>query len=396
MSENSIRLQYLFAKYIQHSCTPAELQEFWQLMNGLDELDIITEDIKDLWRKNNHTPYKATDVGWEQVYAGIMAKARLTEVDYHSLVRKKYKMRRYIPAAAVLLGIVLITVFWFVKNDTKTGLKKSDTPVTVQPDASPAAEGAVLTLADGSVLLLDSAGSGVIAQQGAVKVQQQNGQLNYTGQEAVTVAQLMNTLSTSKGQQSPALVLADGTKVWLNAASSIKFPVTFKGNLREVEMTGEAYFEVAHNPQKPFRVHVAGKEVEVLGTTFNINAYADENSIKTTLLEGKVRLGNIQLSPGQQAVVNSRGAINLIPQVNLQHETAWRNGFFAFSNAGLPEVMRELSRWYNVEVEYTGAIPQRAFEGKIQRNLMLSQVLKILDLQQVHYKMEHQKIKIMP
>src|SRR6185312_1588485 len=195
--------------------------------------------------------------------------------------------------------------------------------------------------------------------------------------------------------------LSDGSKVWLNAESAITFPTAFTGNERKVTIKGEAYFEVAHDASKPFQVTVNGMQVQVLGTHFNINAYEDDDYIKTTLLQGSVKVtkGNesVLIAPGEQAKVNNAsGDIKIKKDVDLDEAVAWKNGFFYFSHADLQTVLRQFSRWYDVDVEYEGVLPKRLFEGKIQRSLNLSEALRILETNDVHFKIMGKKIEVTP
>jgi len=207
-----------------------------------------------------------------------------------------------------------------------------------------------------------------------------------------------NTATTPRGGQYQ-FILSDGTKVWLNSASSIKYPVQFIGNERKVELTGEAYFEVVHNAKMPFRVVSNGQTVEDLGTHFNINAYNDENVIKTTLLEGSVKVssaaGNNTIKPGQQAVLNN-GNISVINDADLDAAVAWKNGFFYFDDNNIQEVMRQLARWYDVDIKCEGELPSRQFSGEISRNVKASQILDILSFKKIHYKIDGKSIVITP
>jgi ferric-dicitrate binding protein FerR (iron transport regulator) len=197
------------------------------------------------------------------------------------------------------------------------------------------------------------------------------------------------------------VVLADGSKVWLNAESSITFPTAFIGKERNVEIKGEAYFEVAHNAQMPFNVKVKNMTVQVLGTHFNVNAYDDENWIKTTLLEGSIKVSKGSdskiIKPGEQAQTeNGDNSLIAVQAVDPDEVVAWKNGLFHFNNAGLPEVMHQLSRWYDVDVVYNGPVPKRKFGGEMQSNLKLSQVLELLEKNEVNFKIEGKKIIVMP
>ena len=266
-------------------------------------------------------------------------------------------------------------------------------------DVAPAGNKASLTLANGTVIPLDSTGKEVILQGNTV-IRQTNGQLQYipgTAEKSVAY----NTLTTPRGGQYK-LVLPDGTKVWLNAASSLRYPAIFTAKEREVELTGEAYFEVAQMAAIPFRVKAGNRTaVDVLGTAFNLSAYADEPSINTTLVSGKVKVvapgqPAALLQPGQQAKLNRQGVLQVITEVDVAQAVAWKDGWFQFHNASLTEVLRELSRWYDVTFSYEGNIAPRVFEGRIQRDLALSKVLSALEKVQVHFRIEGKKVIVLP
>ena len=278
-------------------------------------------------------------------------------------------------------------------------------------DVAPGTTKAVLTLADGRQVTIDSAGSGQLAVQGRMTVQNEHGSISYNGNTQLkeTPNPLYNTLTTNRGEQSPPLTLSDGTKVWLNALSSIRFPVAFTGNSRDVEITGEVFFETAKNPSMPFHVTTKGMAVEVLGTQFNINAYPGEPDIRTTLLEGSVKIvtdedgaashphdppgshprdpsGSLILKPGQQARV--QGGINLVKDPDIDQAMAWKRGLFDFNHANLQTVLRQLARWYDIEVKFEGNVPVRSFHGKITRDLNLSQVIQLLQDVDVKFHIE--------
>lgn len=257
----------------------------------------------------------------------------------------------------------------------------------------PGGNKAVLTLADGSAVTLDSAGNQVIMQAGTA-IRQQGGLLEYKDGENAAVG--FNTLRTPRGGQFK-ITLGDGTRVWLNAASSLRYPTAFTENHRTVEVSGEAYFEVAENAAKPFRVKINEEHtITVLGTRFNVNAYTDEASINTTLLEGSVQVTagsqSRVLQPGQQAQVTAAGIT--VAQADTEQAVAWKNEIFNFRNADVKTVMRQLSRWYDVEVEYKGAVPGSRFQGEIQRNLPLNDVLEGLQTTGIRFTLEGRKIVI--
>ncbi|MCK7556288.1 FecR domain-containing protein [Chitinophaga sedimenti] len=255
----------------------------------------------------------------------------------------------------------------------------------------PGKEGATLTLEDGTVVALDSLGNGMIAGANATL---QNGQLAYAPDGKSTA---WNTITTPKARQF-RIVLPDGTTVWLNAATSLRFPTAFPGGERKVALQGEAYFEVAKNTKQPFRVNLGDTaSVEVLGTDFNINAYTDEPAVRTTLLSGSVRVRQkqeaIQLQPGQQAVMQKQLSVD--KNANIEGVTAWKSGKFYFEGVSLEEFMRQVTRWYDIEVEYKGSTPQMRLKGKPGRDLDLQDLLDGLAELGIRYKMEGRKLIIL-
>jgi len=322
-------------------------------------------------------------------------------------VKRSFTFKR-IAAAAVLTGLVLGGLYYFnTGNRAKdTGALQSGAAAIIK-DVQPGGNKAILTLADGSTITLDSAKNGQLSRQGNTSIiKLNNGQLAYQakGQAGAVV---YNTISTPRGG-TYKIILPDNTTVWLNAGSSVRFPTAFTGSERNVQITGEAYFEVskhtgADGRNVPFIVHVndaaagGGMQVEVLGTHFNIMAYDDESVVKTTLLEGAVKVtksnNSVLLSPMQQArLVKQNSDLKVTNSINADEETAWINGVFQYNDTELPAIMRQLSRWYDVEVSYEGPIPTDRFTGKISKNISLTQVLKILELSDLHFKIEGRKI----
>ena len=313
-----------------------------------------------------------------------------------SIVRLHNRTLYRIAAAAIILFLAIGAYFIKSKSDDVKQVAKLE----MKTDVAPGQEGAVLTLADGSKIILDSTQHGLIAQQGSSKVVEGEKGISYQT-NSIEQKVVYNTMSTPKGRQY-SLVLSDGSKVWLNAGSSIRFPSAFIGKERSVQITGEVYKKKKKNASMPFRVTVNDMTVQVLGTHFDINSYADENYIKTTLLEGKVQVlrnGSIvELKPGQQARINRTGnqPINLVNDADLDEVMAWKNGLFHFNSSSLQEVMKQIVRWYDVDVVYQGKIPERKFDGEISRGSNLSQVLKILEETKIHYTIEDRKLIVHP
>jgi len=300
-------------------------------------------------------------------------------------------------AASIILLLSAGTYLWINQRASITA-----TPV-VKNDLQPGLDGAILTLSDGQQIVLDSVHNGILATQGNVSVTKlSNGQLAYHGSHEISAGILYNTLTTPKGRKT-SLVLADGTKVWLNAASSLRYPASFSGRERSVEITGEAYFEVAKNAAMPFVVKKTGTDyrIQVLGTSFNVNAYDDEQAVRTTLLQGSVRIrkgsNSTMLKPGQQALIdNGSDKIAISAEANIDQVVAWKNGLFRFDRADIHSVMRQIARWYDVEVEYKGNITQH-FGGTISRDVNVSQVFKMLEMTgHVRFAIEGRKIEVKP
>lgn len=317
-----------------------------------------------------------------------------------------------VAAAAAILLCVAAGVYFFVHNQPQKEITQQGTDKQFSNDVLPGGDKAVLTLADGSDVILDSAKNGMVARQGNASITKlENGKLAYQPAAGAAVPSVVsyNKLTTPKGGQYQ-LVLPDGSKVWLNAASSIRYPTVFTGKERRVEISGEAYFEVARaaHGNMPFIVAIAapagmpeaGGEVEVLGTHFDVNAYGDENAVKTTLLEGEVKLikggGAILMKPGQQAGYGMTGGPAIIKDADVDEAVAWKNGIFEFNEASIESVMRQVERWYDIEVSYEGKIPSGHFSGTVDRNANISQIIKILELSEVHFRIEGRRIVILP
>lgn len=304
-----------------------------------------------------------------------------------------FNWRKFMVAASVVFAVGFGTYFLSQKENKAPKMvaaKKAD-------DKDAGKTGAILTLSNGSKIVLDSVGNGLLVNQSNTTVSKKNGGLVYDANNDAKV--VYNTMTTPRARQYH-LELSDGTKVWLNASSSITFPTSFAGNERKVAITGEVYFEVAKDKTKPFKVMVNDMTVNVLGTHFNVNAYEDEATVNTTLLEGSVMITEkskkVFLKPGQQAEKQKSGAFAVNDDVNLDEVMGWKNGLFYFENASLQMVLRQLSRWYDVDVVYEKGVPSRAFEGEIQRDLKLSQVLRILEKNKVHFKIEGKILRVMP
>ncbi|MGF6928308.1 transmembrane sensor [Chitinophaga sp. W2I13] len=371
----------LFRKYTEDTMTPEEFRR-WRLML-LDERNTARlESLLAALAETDHSAF-GQDAPLKEMYANIRPVTPLKATG-NPPRRLNYRQYAWWAAAASLLLLVATGILRWQQPSGKQQL-------ATKYDVAPGGSKAVLKLADGSVIALDSVAKRQI-QLGNATAQQVNGQLNYapsSGGEAAGI----NVLTTPRGGQFQ-VVLPDGTRVWLNAASSLSYPTAFTGKERLVEVSGEAYFEVAKDAHKPFRVKISNQEnyIDVLGTHFNVNAYPDEAAIRSTLLEGRIRFSAAQavvLSPGQQAVLTAGTQTpQVVNGVDTSAVMAWRSGLFNFEGQHLREVMRQLARWYNIEVVYDQEVPDVVFGGKIVRNVSLTQLLKILTDAGIHFRLE--------
>ncbi|MCF6404303.1 DUF4974 domain-containing protein [Chitinophaga filiformis] len=384
----------LLEKYLDGSISTAEKAQFARLMETPENRQLLEHALQDAMLTDKYlfpVPEAQTDRFIEQFTTQI-----------HELspapVRPIYTYRRWAAAAAILLLLGTGAYFWYSRTPASHPVT-SNTTTRPLHDVNPGMTGAVLTLDDGSQVVLDSTGNGVIANQNGTKVLLSKGQLDYkSGAPSAGIS--YNTMTTPRGRQFK-LVLPDGTKVWLNAASSLKYPTAFTGSERKVEITGEAYLEVAQNADKPFILSVAnGVTVKVLGTSFNVNAYPDENAVQTMLVTGSVQVTAansatpLTLQPGKQATLQKRTGKLSIQPADEEQVLAWKNGYFHFDRADIQTIMRQISRWYDVEVEYK-EIPDKKFSGTIPRNVNASQVFKILELTgNVHFTIDGNKVTV--
>lgn len=337
----------------------------------------------------------------DHLLAAMSKEGDISESDQEDYDRQTKTKRLWykLTAAAMVLVVLSVGLYSYFNHNIIAGNKPS---VYAKHDAEPGGDKATLTLADGTEISLTDAGNGQIAKQAGVAITKNaSGQLVYTVVETGKKEMAYNTITTPRGGQYQ-VNLPDGTQVWLNAASSIKFPTSFaNASNRKVELKGEAYFEVFKNKKLPFIVVTDKQEVEVFGTHFNINSYDDETSVKTTLLEGSVKVSLLSggnkgtsrfLKPGEQASVEYQTRSLKIGKANIDQVMAWQKGYFHFEGDDLQSVLRQLSRWYDVDVVYQLSHNDDEFMGDIPRNVKLSEVLKILEFGGVHFKIEGKKL----
>lgn len=378
------RLHILAQDFLDNKLDAAGQQEFYALLGDPGQREALTEVFMEL------TGAPDMDLEFDLSLQPLLEKAKSVDLPRDTPVKRMYYWRW--AAAAIVLLVLAGGIYRLTEQPKRT-------PPTVAHSGAiaPGKQGAVLMLADGSTVLLDSMKNGVVASQAGTNVVLNNGQVVYDANTASTTAIAYNTISTPRGRQF-SVVLPDGTKVWLNAASSLRYPVAFSGNTREVRITGEAYFEVAADAAKPFSVHFHEKGVvEVLGTAFNVNAYTDEPIIKTTLLQGSIRVNKQQvLQPGEQANIDKNGSITVDNNAETENAIAWKKGLFMMSSTDLPALFRQISRWYDIEVDMKGELPKRSFGGTIDRDVNLSDVIEALNIYGVNCKLENGKLIVQP
>jgi transmembrane sensor len=387
-------------KYRTRSLSSAEEELLWDALANATNAEGWKEIIEEIFREQAQAgKYQIND--WETVIQAVFKSDRTVQP---SVARQVPTIFRY-AVAAVVFAVLGTGAWWMIHQRTTIippiaqGMKSLDV-------SAPVTNRAMITLGNGQNVYLDSVVNGALAQQGnAELVKEGTGRVAYKVGNVTNRELLYNTLTNPRGSRVVGLTLSDGTNVWLNSESSLRYPVIFNGHDRTVEIKGEGYFEVKKKVDQPFIVHVEkGAKIEVLGTTFNLNAYPDELNIKTTLLDGSVRVAlaetpsagvnintdklSVVLKPGQQAWLAGQKIV--LNKVDTSDVVAWKNGLFAFHDADLPSVMRQLARWYNIEVTYEGLIPREKFQfnGKMGKDLSLDNVLDLLTNAQVHFRIE--------
>lgn len=410
MQPDKKRLTYLLQKYLHNTISDEETNELFKFIREARQHEVLKEQIIDVFSQA-HAEEDTGVMDWDAMFSRLTGK---TEKGKNKSIRKIVIWKRV--AAAVLI-LVVGSLGVYVLRDKKMERHRLAGEVFEKVDLQPGGNKAILTLGNGSKIILDSSRNGLLSFQNGTKiVKDSSGLLRYSiasnakGQRARGNVPY-NTITTPRGGQYE-VVLPDGSRVWLNAASSLKFPTAFEGDKREVTMTGEAYFEISSLQTSsgggavvPFIVHAPSSSgdvaIKVLGTHFNVMAYEDEEAVKTTLIEGAVRVSkgrkDLLLKPGQEASVKQNGEMELMKNVNVMQASAWKNNLFWFENSDVEEVMKQLSRWYDVDIVIEGEIPD-LFTGSIPRSLSFSRVFEVLQQTgSIHYKIENDKtIVVMP
>jgi len=389
MTRPESKISYLLKRYANSESTEEEEKELFRLLEQpSSEAETKATLVSLIEDTNNFQPDEQRKNRIMSTLFGRLVTGRPKGASGNRVVQLE---RLAIAASVVLLISVGLFLFWH-----RSGLEMQQNPIALKEnDLQPGGNKATLTLADGKQVVLDSLSAGKSLRQGASVIVNRPGHLAYnTESKSEEIA--YNILTTPRGGQYQ-LTLADGSKVWLNAESSIRFPSNFIGKERRVQITGEVYFEVAKNAAMPFKVEVGEMDINVLGTHFNVNAY---DIVKTTLIEGSVLVASedtkMILKPGQQAQGATGGKIDLLENADLNETLAWKNGLFQFSNADIETVMQQVARWYDVEVIYEGKVT-KLFGGSIPRDMSASNVFKALELTGgVHFKIEGKTIIVKP
>ena len=393
----------LIQKYLDDSITPDDFSRLYELINNEYDPEALESVLKRSFSDPSFSD-GSRDYDLKEVFASLQARIREREagkvLPLPAPVIPLHR-RRWIAVAAAVILLLGVGTYIRMRHEVKPNMAPAN--ASKKQDVPPGHDGAILTLADGRQIVLDSVQNGSLAMQGTTRITKlNNGQLNYSSLTGKPSEILYNTLTTPRARKA-TVILADGTQVWLNAASSIKYPTVFSGKERRVEIAGEAYFEIKKNAGMPFFVKRAGSDetIQVLGTRFNVNAYDDEDAMKTTLLEGSVKVirgsNNSVLGPGQQAILgngNDEG-IRVVDDTNIDEVMAWKNGRFQFSNMDLKTIMRQLTRWYDVDVVFEGKVPNIRVGGFIHKDVNLSIVMEFLGENGVHYKIDGKKITIL-
>jgi transmembrane sensor len=375
----------LYQKYLEGACTPEEIKKLEAYHDDLNWPD-------ETWPE---------ELGDRKLIVSLLQDRIQESIGVTSIKRHRWFISSWFKIAASVLILIAIGLFFWKDSEQENSKKRIYTVVKAQK-ILPGSNKAYLTTANGSIITLDGAANGVLVAQSGVTVSKiGEGLLRYAGHSKSSVPDTgFNLITTPRGGQYQ-VELADGTRVWLNAATSLKYPASFTGKQRKVELSGEAYFEVAKNPSKPFLVTVNGITVQVLGTHFNIMGYNDEKAVKTTLLEGAVKLAfnghTALLKPGEQGLLNKSQNAFDVNNVDVDDVVAWKNGFFAFNNEDIQTIMKRVSRWYDVDVVFPENFKRKNFGGTMSRFKDVSEVLKSLELTgSVHFKLEGRRITVMP
>lgn len=400
MEEMHNAWQELYLKYLDGKCNEEELQLLLDHFEENGQDSPLADTIRRVLEQNQEEDIPAIHLRTKRIINDTdLVIKKIVREDDEEIPVKQIGKYRFIAAAAVIFMLAFGAYVFYQQRSTPDLADTAQSAAIY--DVAPGGNKAVLTLADGSQVVLDSIKNGTLAEQeGTIVSKTEDGQLTYRPADHAGVKVQYNSITTPKGGEYK-LTLSDGTKIWLNANSTLKYPTSFTAATRQVQMTGEIYFEVAHDKKKPFHVQIGDMDVEVLGTHFNIQAYEDEKEIRTTLVEGAVKVKSSEqsalLKPGQQIVYNAANNHLTNPaKVNLEEVTAWKEGYFLFNQSSLQDVLQQIMRWYDIEIKYLGEIPNRKFSGGMSRHSNLSDVLKILKESGIQFKLKGNTLMVAP
>jgi len=408
----------LLNRYLNDSLTAEELRELLARLGQPENTEALKEAIDQALASNAYSDLSdksRTDI----IFRKILLQAEKEQPPAASVIRMtppagerggshrqgNARLWRRITAAAACIAI--IAGYYFLKAPSRRSIDIVKMRPAQSNDVAPGRNKAILQLADSSSIVLDDSDTGTLAQQGSTKILKlTNGQLACIiaggNKQHATNQPVYNIISTPRGGQYQ-VVLPDGSRVWLNAASSLRFPTAFVGKERAVTVTGEAYFDIAPNRNMPFTVQVNDTKIEVLGTRFNVMSYSNEAMLKTTLLDGAVRVSqltgkpgeSIKLSPGQQASIYNGSASIMVNPVDTESIVAWKNGLFQFESSDVQTIMRQMERWYDVDVQYAGKAPEGHYSWTVGRDQSLLKVLRILEEGGLKFKIEGKNLTVL-
>ena len=385
MEERKDHIKRLVREWMDDTITPEGKEQLVTLLNERNLLPDVEPAFQEAWNAQSYEPVFSEDE------TALMID-RILSGNRQVHVHRVHFMRRWGWVAASILILMSAGIYFWTLNMNKPPRQTTVAQLPIN-EVMPAKGNVVLKLADGKQLLLDSA-QGSIVKEGYLTVNNEKGALEYKG----TADKIeYHTLTTQSGRQYK-LQLPDSTNVWLNAASSITFPTSFTGSERQVSISGEVYFEVAKDKSKPFRVAADDMIITVTGTHFNVKAYTDEPVFTTTVLEGGVKVSKnnktVTLSPNEQSLSYAKGNLSVNKNLNISEIMAWREGLFHFESADLPTILRELGRWYDLEVSYEGTISKDKFFVIVNRNSSLSAVLKALQSNGVEFSISGKRLTV--
>lgn len=380
------QISQLANKYIAGTATAEEialLHEWYDTVNPGNTETVLVD-----------TPIVSREVG-EQIFASLQQKIEQERGSVHELPRHAIQWWR--AAAAILLLVTAAVIYYSVSSPAKNE-QLSKEKIVAREVPAPQSARAVITLDNGDKLYLDSLTDGTIAVEGNTRLVKKADGLVYEPVAGTKEIQY-NVLTVPRGSRVVNLTLSDGSRVWLNAESSLRYPVAFTGAARHVEITGEAYFEVSKDPKRPFNVTSQGMTTAVLGTSFNVNTYADEPAMKVTLLEGSVQVlyktgEAVMLKPGEQASVSSASSLHVVRGIDTEAVIAWKNDHFMMKDLDMSALARQMARWYNIQIVFESSVPDQKFGGAISRNVNLSTMLKALQEIGIESRIEERKVII--